>query len=478
MSSHPSPTSSPANTLLRGRAAVLSSSESLICAFMFFYRKDPASLIDWTLGQQAFNSCMILLFDAIELNRITTAVAKVEQVYVIFKELSDNRVHKIADLAVERISWGLAELHRISTQTTSDGIEGRQYTQDFRAGYMAQNEATSRGETYDTVMGNTGMMLLEDPGLQAFHHEPFSPVQWNAPRPNTKVPMNEERQSSQMFHETATASGSNLQHVRSTLNLQGTRRSPTVRSAPTRYATPTEEDPRSHGSTAPTSPLGYTSAQRPGRETITNTQTDLQTSQEYQRMRPPHLSHTQLHPGQRLMPAYRYQGANMQSRHNSCPSLSHEIMNSAPLLRPTYSSPSNSTPSTNFATGLHTQPDARIPRTVTTEDASLYAYLDTAQHPDDDSATARVRPSSAARTATSMTSTMESMTDFSSLSDRAFEAPVQTQDTVHQQQMSAYLESMPVQYSNTNMTSSTMSYSSDRLYSDDWRGYVGSSEPG
>jgi hypothetical protein len=35
----------------RGRTLVLASSEALLSAFIFFYHRDPAALIDWTIAQ-------------------------------------------------------------------------------------------------------------------------------------------------------------------------------------------------------------------------------------------------------------------------------------------------------------------------------------------------------------------------------------------------------------------------------------------
>jgi hypothetical protein len=94
----------------RGRAVVLSSSEELLSAFLFFWQRIPAVLVCWSLGQQAFNSCMILILDALETGDMRR-IRRVEQAYAIFDELDKKGVHKLANLAVERISWGLHQTY-------------------------------------------------------------------------------------------------------------------------------------------------------------------------------------------------------------------------------------------------------------------------------------------------------------------------------------------------------------------------------
>ncbi|KAF2488279.1 hypothetical protein BU16DRAFT_419951, partial [Lophium mytilinum] len=86
----------------RGRSLVITSSRSLIDAFLFFYHRVPAALICWTMGQQAFNSCMILLTDALETGSLAN-VPQVERAYAVFVELEKLGIHKLAGLAVERV---------------------------------------------------------------------------------------------------------------------------------------------------------------------------------------------------------------------------------------------------------------------------------------------------------------------------------------------------------------------------------------
>lgn len=185
LSSCSSPPGSP-NASLRGRALVLSSSQDLLTAFLFFHFRAPAAQITWTMGQQAFNSCMILLLDAMETGELSR-IDKVEKAYVVFQQLEKNGVHGLASMAVERVSWGLAELRRMTyaPDTHVRGVptmfsRGGNPRRDAEMQGTAGNEARpGSGVMYDTVMGNTGMLLLEDPGLQSFVPEAFAPFTWS-----------------------------------------------------------------------------------------------------------------------------------------------------------------------------------------------------------------------------------------------------------------------------------------------------------
>ncbi|KAF2875925.1 hypothetical protein BDV95DRAFT_603321 [Massariosphaeria phaeospora] len=183
-SSESSPMTSP-KEILRGRPLVLSSSEDLLTAFLFFYYRIPAALICWAIAQQAFNSCMILLLDAMETGDLSR-IWKVEKVFAVFQLMRNNSVHQLASLAVERVSWGLHELQKIREQAEaaarlSDTIPGtrRDGSDDINMREAAESEASRvHGVMHDTVMGNTGMLLLEDSGLQSFVSEAFAPFTW------------------------------------------------------------------------------------------------------------------------------------------------------------------------------------------------------------------------------------------------------------------------------------------------------------
>jgi hypothetical protein len=124
---------------------------------------------------------MILLLDAMQTGDLSR-IWRVEKVNAVFVELDKLRVHKLARLAVERISWALNELRRMQADTghrdrRRDGRGGEALDSEMQG--AARSEATTMSDTvHDTVMGNTGMLLLEDPGLQSYVREAFSPLAW------------------------------------------------------------------------------------------------------------------------------------------------------------------------------------------------------------------------------------------------------------------------------------------------------------
>lgn len=124
----------------------------------------PAALINWAMGQQAFNASMLLLLDALETNDLRH-IGRVEQAYAVFVELEQNAVHRIAGLAVERVSWGLDVLRKRAM--------GQQQELDEKG------RAARPAGIDDAVMGNTGMFLLEDTGLQGFVPDGFAPLRWD-----------------------------------------------------------------------------------------------------------------------------------------------------------------------------------------------------------------------------------------------------------------------------------------------------------
>ena len=115
---------------------------------------------------------MILLVDGRETGNLSY-VRKVEQAYLVFKELQDNGVHRRAGLAVEKLSWGLGQLQKnmaaFDTQRSLDDV--------FEADRVDQNEARRATEALcNIVMDNTGMLPLEEPGLQSL----IAPSRWAA----------------------------------------------------------------------------------------------------------------------------------------------------------------------------------------------------------------------------------------------------------------------------------------------------------
>ncbi|RYO18735.1 hypothetical protein AA0111_g10629 [Alternaria arborescens] len=276
----------------RARALVLASSEALLTAFIFFYHRDPAALICWTLAQQAFNSSMILLLDAIECRTITVGAMKAEQAVVIFKDLYENNVHSLAGLAVEKISWGLQELHTAITKQPGGLLrkQGNAAAQEAN-----KNEPTRILYRSDTVMGHTGTFPLEGPGQQALQDGVFVLETWDDLQTSTQF--GEQQQGSSYLHmadqkETA-PSKDDADSSRPAEIMQGLRRSTTLRSAPTRYATRSGDDHmQPHGYTAPASPSDFFILHGHGRKDTTNPH-EWQTSQGDERTIPLHL-HSQL----------------------------------------------------------------------------------------------------------------------------------------------------------------------------------------
>jgi hypothetical protein len=166
---HPAP--------LRGRSLVINSSIALVNAFMFFHYRKPEVLICWTMGQQCFNACMILILDAWE-EENEQNLWLVNQAFAVFDELHKNGVHKLAELAVQKISNGLALLGQRREQQKRQA----QASRGAAATYHPQLQIDTASLTdfqHDTVMGNTGMFLLEDTGLQSYVPAAFAPLGWN-----------------------------------------------------------------------------------------------------------------------------------------------------------------------------------------------------------------------------------------------------------------------------------------------------------
>lgn len=415
-SSQPSPKTSN-KALLRGRPLVLSSSEDLLTAFLFFYARIPAALICWTLGQQAFNSCMILLLDATETGNLGR-IWKVEKAYAVFKELENNGVHKLASLAVERISWGLEKLRKMKDQIDR-GIVGAGNIRaapvtSFRRGEIQGCDTAMRtasgseailgsGQMHDTVMGNTGMLLLEDPGLQSFVAEAFTPMTWaiagvdRGDAASTPLKQNKESwhqgEENQSDDTKPMISTESVRDSRSAGGVQGSHGS-APGSAPIRYATfltaPSQEQPQPQGLTSPTSPPTESMLMQAQNErcqhlqgTSTNTHqslpshailrdsrghkrsvetqwgSNLNAGSERQQQQD-HLQGTSIGP---------YQFAAPHLRHHSCPSLNQGVHVPTPLVpHPPYSSakhrnlhPSMRSKKTPTAPGFGTSPSHVLP---------------------------------------------------------------------------------------------------------------------
>ena len=177
---------------------------------------------------------MILMLDAMETGD-TRRIEKVEKAYAVFVELERKGVHKLAALAVERISWGLGVLKarimaggeqgaRIGTQWTGNGsgsggdvdMQGAPTTTrdgGFPGAAATHHPLSDPNVPIDTVMGNTGMLLLEDPGLQCFVPESFAPLTWKMAGDGHSI------------HPTASQAPHNHTHTQPpTSQIQGARR--------------------------------------------------------------------------------------------------------------------------------------------------------------------------------------------------------------------------------------------------------------
>jgi hypothetical protein len=154
---------------LRGRERVLASARALLHAFEFFHVRVRPAMICWTSGQQAFNAAMILTLSL--LNPVYTSAAAVHaarddyylvhRTYATFVEMHQKGIHRLAGVASSKLGALLMQLHPASSSSAPG------------AGSAA---TTPPPELKDSVMGNTGMMLLEDPGLQGFVADSFAPL--------------------------------------------------------------------------------------------------------------------------------------------------------------------------------------------------------------------------------------------------------------------------------------------------------------
>lgn len=129
----------------RGRERVLQSCRALLEAFDLFGTRVRVAMICWSMCQQAFNAAMILTLAVIETGD-TTDLPVIQRAYAHFMEMNLLSIHKLAGVACEKLAALMKQVH--------DGTA-----------------APKEG-----VMGQQGMILLEDPGLQGFVPGGFSPL--------------------------------------------------------------------------------------------------------------------------------------------------------------------------------------------------------------------------------------------------------------------------------------------------------------
>jgi hypothetical protein len=190
-------TPSPSPMMPRGRPLVIESCLALLDALQFFYKRVPSALVDWTIGQQAFNACMILLLDGIERESIEH-IERVEKAYTIFVEMDKAEMHQLTELALSRIAEGLKCL-RLQSETRKPSINAEAISPmgvphahhgasdnpfDWDMGQRLRNHDF----LHESVMGATGMFLLEDHGLQTSAYRPkVSASPGNLPTPEIAV---------------------------------------------------------------------------------------------------------------------------------------------------------------------------------------------------------------------------------------------------------------------------------------------------
>ncbi|EFQ89555.1 hypothetical protein PTT_14122 [Pyrenophora teres f. teres 0-1] len=323
-------------------------------------------------GQQAFNSCMILLLDAIERRTITYGSSKAEEALHVFKILKSNHVHIFAGCAVDKIEKGFKELHDTITQTNDPDYQARvqQWNNKIISG-TRQDKAMLGSGGVETVMGRTGMLLIEGADLQAFVKEEFSPTSWDMPCLTTDSKRDINTSS---YH----SEGKRVSELKAEISNEHsqTRQSPNVdeesglhRANSLLYASEKlviamgNDCLQPHGCTASRSSTDSLGS-REESKLMTSEHHGWQMSRDRRGVEPLHLDSQWHEPDGRGYNGWQYHGSpnacigeeqhtnllrtsidaqqNVQSvlRHNSYPVLSQSVACS-PLLRPTQSSPNN-----------------------------------------------------------------------------------------------------------------------------------------
>jgi hypothetical protein len=180
---HPS---SPLSLIPRGRPLVIESCLALLDAFCFFHKRVSSALVDWTIGQQAFNASMILLLDAIDCESLDH-IGRVEAAHMIFVEMDQAKMHQLTGLAMSQIGEGLAhvraahESHKLSVNAEAISPMSAQTPQHGYDGYATDPSKWSMGQKLrahdffdESVMGPTRIFLLEDYGLQTSTSRPIA----------------------------------------------------------------------------------------------------------------------------------------------------------------------------------------------------------------------------------------------------------------------------------------------------------------
>ncbi|KAH0287704.1 hypothetical protein KCU62_g5650, partial [Aureobasidium sp. EXF-3399] len=190
-------TPSPSPLMPRGRPLVIESCLALLDAFQFFHKRVPSALVDWTIGQQAFNACMILVLDGIDRESVEH-IERVEKAHTIFVKMDKAGMHQLTELAMSRIAEGLRTLrHQSETRKPSMAAEpispmdvapNHQRASDNPFDWGMGQQLHNHDFLHEPVMGATGMFLLEDHGLQTRAYQPkIPPSPGNLPTPDIAV---------------------------------------------------------------------------------------------------------------------------------------------------------------------------------------------------------------------------------------------------------------------------------------------------
>lgn len=285
-------------------------------------------------------------------------------------------MHRLAELAVEKLSWGLDRL-RLKLETNQ-----AVHPSDHVVAPVPDQDTVDRVTAcfHDTVMGNTGMVLLEDSGLQSHTSERFSPLTWVVAEAGSEASirshLKQEQHQQQACGQSVISNGMMLhgsgKSALTLQELQGTAGSPqNPVSERNRASPPTQVGQPHHCATKLSPPISFA-------ESMTRPQHSRQDPSPHlhgyhsRRVTPPTAVAYKDTPQVRNRSSKfrtpeqwahsnstnkQHQMSAAQLRHNSCPSL-HPFATTPPLLRSTYSSPLSNglhSPVSNERCDMHTE---------------------------------------------------------------------------------------------------------------------------
>ncbi|KAF2458218.1 hypothetical protein BDY21DRAFT_215679 [Lineolata rhizophorae] len=192
----------------RGRPLVLSCSVALLQPLLYFSEAAPSTLICWTVSQQAFSACMILILDALEAGNLEH-IRLVEEAHAVFSDLESAGVNRLAAVAKQKTAYFLDLIHKDTYPQTL--ANGNVPTDRTYQGNLAADATTAAEMKYpitanpillpETVMGNSGMHLPEDLNFHSVRLGKFAPLRWNMaccdPASDYLGPHNQQQQQRQ-----------------------------------------------------------------------------------------------------------------------------------------------------------------------------------------------------------------------------------------------------------------------------------------